>query len=173
MQGVNALLNVVYTFIGHALIPSFVGDMEQPRDFPKALAVSMAAEFILFTLTGAIVYHYTGTEYATAPAYGSLRVRFGKVAAGFVLPTIISKLLSTFVMSSKIDSWRLLLQLSASCIRSSRVERSSSRSSAKVLLTALDTPSRAGRCGSLSCSVDGSFRSSSEKLFHSSRTCSP
>ncbi|GAA5923456.1 uncharacterized protein JCM15063_003652 [Sporobolomyces koalae] len=89
VQGVNALLNVVYTFIGHALIPSFVGDMEQPRDFPKALAVSMAAEFILFTLTGAIVYHYTGTEYATAPAYGSLRVRFGKVAAGFVLPTII------------------------------------------------------------------------------------
>lgn len=62
VQGVNALLNVVYTFIGHALIPSFVGDMERPQDFPKALAVSMAAEFALFTLTGAVVYHYTGTE---------------------------------------------------------------------------------------------------------------
>lgn len=91
VQGVNALLNVVYTFIGHALIPSFVGDMERPQDFPKALAVSMAAEFALFTITGAVVYHYTGTEYATAPAYGSLRERYGKVAAGFVLPTIISK----------------------------------------------------------------------------------
>lgn len=90
VQGVNALLNVVYTFIGHALIPSFVGDMERPQDFPKALAVSMAAEFALFTITGAVVYHYTGTEYATAPAYGSLRERYGKVAAGFVLPTIIS-----------------------------------------------------------------------------------
>ncbi|GAA6061996.1 hypothetical protein JCM10212_004274 [Sporobolomyces blumeae] len=89
VQGVNALLNVVYTFIGHALIPSFVGDMEHPRDFPKALAVSMAAEFALFTLTGAVVYHYTGTEYATAPAYGSLHERFGKPAAGLVLPTII------------------------------------------------------------------------------------
>ncbi|GAA5980482.1 hypothetical protein JCM5350_001516 [Sporobolomyces pararoseus] len=89
VQGVNALLNVVYTFIGHALIPSFVGDMERPQDFPKALAVSMAAEFALFTITGAVVYHYTGTEYATAPAYGSLRERYGKVAAGFVLPTII------------------------------------------------------------------------------------
>jgi len=89
VQGVNALLNVVYTFIGHALIPSFVGDMEHPKDFPKALAVSMAAEFCLFTITGAVVYHYTGTEYATAPAYGSLHERYGKIAAGFVLPTII------------------------------------------------------------------------------------
>ncbi|CEQ38661.1 SPOSA6832_00129, partial [Sporobolomyces salmonicolor] len=89
VQGMNALLNVVYTFIGHALIPSFVGDMERPQDFPKALGLSMAAEFCLFTITGAVVYHYTGIELTTAPAYGSLRARFGKVAAGFTLPTII------------------------------------------------------------------------------------
>ncbi|GAA6023725.1 hypothetical protein JCM8202_003154 [Rhodotorula sphaerocarpa] len=89
IQGVEGLLNIVYTFIGHALIPSFVGDMRQPEDFPKALAVSMTAEMLLFTITGAVVYHYTGIEYTTAPAYGSLRERFGKVAAGFVLPTIV------------------------------------------------------------------------------------
>lgn len=100
VQGVNALLNVVYTFIGHALIPSFVGDMERPQDFPKALAISMAAEFALFTITGAVVYHYTGTEYATAPAYGSLRERYGKVAAGFVLPTIISESTRFSIFSS-------------------------------------------------------------------------
>ena len=89
--------------------------MEHPEHFPKSLAVSMAAEMLLFTITGAVVYHYTcvaalapgrcgsnpsltlspsfatrsGIELTTAPAYGSLRERLGKIAAGFVLPTII------------------------------------------------------------------------------------
>lgn len=31
----------------------------------------------------------SGIELTTAPAYGSLRERLGKIAAGFVLPTII------------------------------------------------------------------------------------
>ncbi|SCV67981.1 BQ2448_102 [Microbotryum intermedium] len=88
IQGMNALLNIVYTWIGHALIPSFVGDMERPEDFPKALAVSMLFEFILFTLTGALVYFYAG-QYSTAPGYGSLIAKYGKVAAGFTLPTIV------------------------------------------------------------------------------------
>jgi amino acid transporter len=42
IQGTNAILNILYTFIGHALIPSFVGDMKRPQDFPKALYLSMA-----------------------------------------------------------------------------------------------------------------------------------
>lgn len=58
VQGMNALLGIVYTWVGHALIPSFVGDMSQPEHFPKALALSMLAEFVLFTCTGAIVYSY-------------------------------------------------------------------------------------------------------------------
>lgn len=56
----------MYTWIGHALIPSFVGDLEHPEDFPKALAISMAFEFALFTITGAVVYNYAG-QFSTAP----------------------------------------------------------------------------------------------------------
>ncbi|CDZ97743.1 Amino acid transporter, transmembrane [Phaffia rhodozyma] len=89
VQGVSALLNIVYTFVGQALIPSFVGDMARPEDFGKALYLSMAAELLLFTITGAVVYSYTGTQLTTAPAYGSLIKRFGKPAAALTLPTII------------------------------------------------------------------------------------
>ena len=35
--------------------------------FDQALYVSMAAEFCLFTITGAVVYSYAGTEYTVAP----------------------------------------------------------------------------------------------------------
>jgi hypothetical protein len=68
VQGTSALLNIAYTFIGQALIPSFVGDMARPQDFPKALYMSMAAELVLFTLSGALIYSHTGTILTTAPA---------------------------------------------------------------------------------------------------------
>jgi hypothetical protein len=41
--------------------------MAHPEDFPKALYASMIAEFVLFTITGAVVYYYAGTQYTTAP----------------------------------------------------------------------------------------------------------
>jgi len=36
--------------------------MEKPQDFPKALGISMTAQLVLYTITGAVVYHYTGTS---------------------------------------------------------------------------------------------------------------
>ncbi|GHJ84576.1 hypothetical protein NliqN6_0978 [Naganishia liquefaciens] len=89
VQGVSALLNIAYTFIGQALIPSFVGDMKRPEDFPKALYISMTVELALFSTCGAIVYSYAGTALTTAPAYGSLIAKYGKPAAALVLPTVI------------------------------------------------------------------------------------
>lgn len=89
VMGVNALLNAVYTFVGQALVPSFVGDMERPEDFPKALYVSMTCQIILYTIVGAYVYSKTGQQYTTAPAYGSLIRKYGRVAAGFTMPTIV------------------------------------------------------------------------------------
>ena len=38
----------------------FIGDMPHPEDFPKALYISMAAELVLFTLGGAIIYWKVG-----------------------------------------------------------------------------------------------------------------
>lgn len=58
----DAVLSVCHS-IGQ--IPSFVGDMERPEDFPKALAVSMVFEFALFTITGAVVYHYAYVAFST------------------------------------------------------------------------------------------------------------
>jgi amino acid permease len=65
VKGVNAVLNIVYSFIGHPLIPSYIGDMRDPSQFPKALYITMAIEIALFTVLGAFVYHRTGeSEYS-------------------------------------------------------------------------------------------------------------
>ena len=64
--------------------------MKNPADFPKALWVVTIAEIIVFSLVGAIVYAYTGTQYNTAPAFGSLgNALFKKVAFSFMIPTLI------------------------------------------------------------------------------------
>lgn len=90
VAGMNAFMNISYTFIGQITIPSFIAEMKEPRDFPKALWAVTIAEVILFSLVGSIIYAYTGTNYYTAPAFGSLGNEvYLKVSFSFMIPTII------------------------------------------------------------------------------------
>lgn len=90
VAGMNAFLNISYTFIGQITIPSFIAEMKEPRDFPKALWVVTIAEIILFSVVGTVIYIYTGTNYMTAPAFGSIsNVKFQKISFSFMIPTII------------------------------------------------------------------------------------
>ncbi|KAF2739875.1 hypothetical protein EJ04DRAFT_426111 [Polyplosphaeria fusca] len=90
VAGMNAFMNISYTFIGQITIPSFIAEMKEPRDFPKALWAVTIAEVIVFSLVGAIIYAYTGTNYNTAPAFGSLGNEvYLKVSFSFMIPTLI------------------------------------------------------------------------------------
>ena len=90
VSGMNAFLNISYTFIGQITIPSFIAEMKEPKDFPKALWAVTICEVIVFSLTASIVYVYTGTQYNTAPAFGSLGNEvYKKVAFSFMIPTLI------------------------------------------------------------------------------------
>ncbi|TAQ87921.1 hypothetical protein B7494_g3738 [Chlorociboria aeruginascens] len=90
VAGFNAFLNISYTFIGQITLPSFIAEMKNPRDFPKALWAVTIAEVILFGLVGSIIYAYTGNQYYTAPAFGSISNQvFKKVSFSFMIPTLI------------------------------------------------------------------------------------
>jgi len=90
VSAMNAFLNISYTFIGQITIPSFIAEMKEPKDFPKALWTVTIAEIIVFSLVGAVVYAYTGTQYNTAPAFGSLGNEiYKKVSFSFMIPTLI------------------------------------------------------------------------------------
>jgi len=90
VSGMNAFLNISYTFIGQIVLPSFIAEMKNPLDFNKAIWVVTIAEIILFSLVGAIVYAYTGSQYNTAPAFGSLGNEvFAKTAFSFMIPTLL------------------------------------------------------------------------------------
>jgi hypothetical protein len=88
--GMSAFMNISYTFIGQITLPSFIAEMKEPKDFPKALWVVTICEIIVFSLVGGVVYGYTGTQYMTSPAFGSLSNEvYKKVAFTFMVPTII------------------------------------------------------------------------------------
>jgi hypothetical protein len=89
VSGVNAFLNISYTFIGQITLPSFIAEMKDPRDFPKALWACTILEIIVFSIVGATVYAYTGNQYMTSPAFGSLQPVYKKLAFSFMIPTII------------------------------------------------------------------------------------
>ncbi|KAI0199656.1 N amino acid transport system protein [Astrocystis sublimbata] len=89
VNGLNAFLNISYTLIGQITLPSFIAEMKEPRDFPKALWVCTILEIIVFTIVGGAVYAYTGNQYMTSPAFGSLQPLYKKLAFSFMIPTII------------------------------------------------------------------------------------
>ena len=43
----------------------------------------------MFSIVGGVVYAYTGNQYMTAPAFGSLTEVYKKVSFSFMVPTII------------------------------------------------------------------------------------
>lgn len=88
--GMNAFMNISYTFIGQITIPSFIAEMKEPKDFPKALWAVTIAEVIIFSLVGGIIYGFTGTNYNVAPAFGTLgNETYLKVSFSFMIPTLI------------------------------------------------------------------------------------
>ena len=90
VSGMNAFLNISYTFIGQITIPSFIAEMKNPKDFPKALWVVTICEVFVFGICGSVVYAYTGTQYNTSPAFGSLgNEKFKKASFSFMIPTLI------------------------------------------------------------------------------------
>lgn len=89
VDGMTAFLNIVYTFVGQITYPSFISEMRNPKEFKKALYIVTLAELITFSLAGSIIYVYVGTADITAPAFGSLKGNYKKIAFSFALPTII------------------------------------------------------------------------------------
>ncbi|KAF2272599.1 uncharacterized protein EI97DRAFT_436841 [Westerdykella ornata] len=90
VAGMSAFLNISYTFIGQITLPSFIAEMRDPRDFPKALWAVTIAEIFVFSIVGAVIYAYTGNNYMTAPAFGSLGDEvYLKVSFSFMIPTIL------------------------------------------------------------------------------------
>ncbi|KAK0104725.1 hypothetical protein ONS95_004997 [Cadophora gregata] len=88
--GMSAFLNISYTFIGQITLPSFIAEMKNPKDFPKALWAVTIAEVVVFGCVGAVIYAFTGNQYMTSPAFGSIgNDVYKKISFSLMIPTLI------------------------------------------------------------------------------------
>jgi hypothetical protein len=66
-----------------------MAELEDPREFPKALALLQAVNISLYTIIALVVYRYAGDSVAS-PALGSTGPLISKIAYGIALPTVIT-----------------------------------------------------------------------------------
>ena len=65
----------------------FISEMEDPRDFPKSLAMLQVMDTTMYIVTAMVIYRYAGPDVAS-PALSSAGPLMSKVAYGLAIPTV-------------------------------------------------------------------------------------
>ncbi|EPQ55513.1 hypothetical protein GLOTRDRAFT_60231 [Gloeophyllum trabeum ATCC 11539] len=87
-HGFLAVTDIIFAYAGHVAFLTFISEMKDPRDFPKALYALQIADTTLYLIVGIVVYAFTGAN-TVSPALGNTGRTLRKVAYGIALPTII------------------------------------------------------------------------------------
>lgn len=83
-----SVTNIVFAYAGHVAFFSFISELKNPKDFPKALYLLQITDTSLYLIVAIVVYRYAGSDVAS-PALGSAGTIVKKVAFGIALPTIL------------------------------------------------------------------------------------
>ncbi|KAE8377561.1 amino acid transporter [Aspergillus bertholletiae] len=87
-HGFTAVTNIVFAYCAHVAFFGLIAEMEEPKDFTKALCLLQGFEIVLYIVAATVIYYYVGTGVAS-PALGSAGPVLKKVAYGVAIPTII------------------------------------------------------------------------------------
>lgn len=88
VPGFLAVSNMVFAYAGHPAFFTFISELKNPHDFPKALAFLQASDISMYLIATVVIYYYTGDQVAS-PALNSATPVVSKVAWGIAIPTII------------------------------------------------------------------------------------
>ncbi|EXJ95285.1 hypothetical protein A1O1_00405 [Capronia coronata CBS 617.96] len=84
----SSVTNIVFAYAGHVAFFSFISEMKDPKDFPKALVALQISDTGMYFLVAMVIYAYGGDQ-VESPALGTAGPIVGKVAWGLAIPTII------------------------------------------------------------------------------------
>lgn len=73
---------------GHVAFFSFISELKNPREFPKALALLQICDITMYLIVAIVVYRYSGNG-VVSPALGAAGPLVKKIAFGLAIPTII------------------------------------------------------------------------------------
>lgn len=83
-----AVTNIVFAYAGHVAFFTFICELREPREFPKALALLQCSDIAMYIVASVTIYYYTGPN-VTSPALDSAPPMLRKIAYGLAMPTIV------------------------------------------------------------------------------------
>ncbi|EMD38128.1 hypothetical protein CERSUDRAFT_113275 [Gelatoporia subvermispora B] len=86
-SGFLAVTDIIFAYAGHVAFFTFIAEMKNPLDFPKALYMLQIADTTLYLIVGIVVYAFAGPN-TVSPALGNTGETLRKISYGIALPTI-------------------------------------------------------------------------------------
>ncbi|KAJ5859819.1 hypothetical protein N7534_005096 [Penicillium rubens] len=88
VTGIMSACNIAFSYVSHNTFFTFMAELKDPKDFPKALALLQSIDITLYIVAAVVIYYYTGADVAS-PALGSAGLLISRIAYGIALPTIV------------------------------------------------------------------------------------
>ena len=82
--GFLAVTNIIFAYSGHVAFFSFISELRDPTEYPKALYLLQGVDTFMYLLVAGIIYGYAGNDVAS-PALGSASTVVKKVAYGIAI----------------------------------------------------------------------------------------
>lgn len=89
---------------GHACFFTFIAEMKQPKDFPKALGLLQIVSVVVYAVTAAVMYRYGGMG-IKSPALGSAGPVISRITYGLAIPTVWLSLLPNSLLTILVDNY--------------------------------------------------------------------
>lgn len=84
----GSITNIIFAYAGHVAFFSFISELKNPNDYPKALFFLQGWDIGMYVVASIVIYRYGGPDVAS-PSLGSTSPVVAKVAYGIALPTIV------------------------------------------------------------------------------------
>lgn len=90
----TGVTNIVFAYCAHVAFFGLIAEMEDPKEFPKALCMLQFFEIALYVTAAIVIYYHVGND-VVSPALGSAGPLLKKVAYGIAIPTVCTNLTSS------------------------------------------------------------------------------
>lgn len=84
----GSIANIIFAYAGHVAFFSFISELKNPHDYPKALFFLQGWDISMYVVASVVIYRYGGPD-VSSPSLGSTGPLIAKIAYGIALPTIV------------------------------------------------------------------------------------
>ncbi|KAJ5746941.1 uncharacterized protein N7511_008637 [Penicillium nucicola] len=86
-EGFLAFCNIMFGFIAHVTFFALIAETQDPKTFPKSLAMLQITDGVLYLVSGLIIYRFAGPG-VKSPAPSSAGPLMKKICYGLAIPTV-------------------------------------------------------------------------------------